>query len=81
MAVRLMVFKQNTKHNQHGITNSTELLACIQEVSGSNIGPETDCVYEICVLLRYYAASDGNPLPTFRDNVSVPQSKVKKWTS
>jgi hypothetical protein len=32
----------------------------------------------ICTLLRYYAASSGNPLPTFRDNVSVPSSRVKK---
>jgi hypothetical protein len=24
---------------------------------------------DICALLRYYAASNGNPLPTFRDNV------------
>jgi hypothetical protein len=30
---------------------------------------------EICALLRYNAASNGNPLPTFRDNVSVPSSK------
>jgi hypothetical protein len=33
---------------------------------------------EIGALLGYYAASSGNPLPTFRDNVSVPSSKVKK---
>jgi hypothetical protein len=33
---------------------------------------------EICALLEYYAASNGNPLPTFRDNVSVPSSRVKK---
>ena len=33
---------------------------------------------EICALLGYYAASNGNPLPTFRDNVSVPSSRVKK---
>jgi hypothetical protein len=32
---------------------------------------------EICVLLGYYAASCGNFLPTFRDNVSVPTSRVK----
>ena len=32
---------------------------------------------EICVLLGYYAASNGNPVPTFRDNVSVTSS----WTS
>jgi hypothetical protein len=31
----------------------------------------------ICALLGYYAASCGNCLPTFRDNVSVPSSRVK----
>jgi hypothetical protein len=31
----------------------------------------------ICGLLGYYAASCGNCLPTFRDNVSVPSSQVK----
>jgi hypothetical protein len=37
---------------------------------------------EICALLGYYAASNGNPLPTFRDNVSIPSLRVKKssWT-
>jgi hypothetical protein len=35
-------------------------------------------VDEICALLGYYAASNGNPLPTFRENVSVPSSKAKK---
>jgi hypothetical protein len=33
---------------------------------------------EICALLGYYTASSGNPLPMFRDNVSVPSSSVKK---
>jgi hypothetical protein len=33
---------------------------------------------EICVVLRYYAALNGNPLPTFLDNVSVPSSRDKK---
>jgi hypothetical protein len=37
---------------------------------------QTD-VCEICGLLGYYAASCGNCLPTFRDNVSVPSSRVK----
>jgi hypothetical protein len=35
-------------------------------------------VDEICALLGYYAASGGNPLPTFWDNVSVPSSRVQK---
>jgi hypothetical protein len=33
--------------------------------------------YSKCTLLGYYAASNGNPLLTFRDNVSVPYSRVK----
>jgi hypothetical protein len=42
---------------------------------------ECDLMYlwiEICVLLGYYAALNGNPLPTFRDNISVSYSGVKK---
>jgi hypothetical protein len=33
--------------------------------------------YKICGLLGCHAASCGNCLPTFRDNVSVPSSWVK----
>jgi hypothetical protein len=33
-------------------------------------------VDEICGLLGYYVASCGKCLPTFRDNVSVPSSRV-----
>jgi hypothetical protein len=33
---------------------------------------------EICILLGYYGAPSGNPLPMFQDNVSVPSSRVKK---
>jgi hypothetical protein len=36
---------------------------------------------EICALLGCYAASCGNCLPTFRDNVSVPSSQVKSPSS
>jgi hypothetical protein len=36
---------------------------------------------KICCLLGYYAASCGNCWPTFRDNVSVPSSRVKKSKS
>jgi hypothetical protein len=34
-------------------------------------------VDEICGLLGNYTASRGNHLPTFRDNVSIPSSRVK----
>jgi len=33
--------------------------------------------FENCALLGYYAASSGNFLPTFQDNLSVPYSRVK----
>jgi hypothetical protein len=33
---------------------------------------------EIFALLGYKATSSGNPLPTFRDNLSVPSSRIKK---
>jgi hypothetical protein len=36
-------------------------------------------VDEICALLGYYAASNGNPLPTFREKASAPSSRVKKY--
>jgi hypothetical protein len=39
-------------------------------------------VFGICAFLRYYAASSGNPLQTFRNNISVPSSRIPmSWTS
>jgi hypothetical protein len=35
-------------------------------------------VDEICAPLGYHAASNCKPLPTFRDNISVLRSRVKK---
>ena len=35
-------------------------------------------VYETCALLGYYAAGSANSLQTFRYNLSVPSSRVKK---
>jgi hypothetical protein len=40
--------------------------------------PGFRCEVDLCPLLRYYAALSGNPLPTFRDKVLVPSSRVKK---
>jgi len=37
-------------------------------------------VDEICALLGCDAASSGNFLPTFRDNLSVPVSRVNPWS-
>jgi hypothetical protein len=39
--------------------------------------PEDGSFYEIRVLLGYYTAYSGNPLPKFRDNLSVLSSMVK----
>jgi hypothetical protein len=35
-------------------------------------------VDEICAILGYYAAQSGSSVPTFRDSVSVPPSRVMK---
>jgi hypothetical protein len=45
--------------------------------SGTLISGFRRYVDDICALLGYYAASCGNCLLTFRDNVSVPSSRVK----
>ena len=34
--------------------------------------------WDPCALLRFYAAQIGSLLPTFRDNLSVPSSRVKQ---
>jgi hypothetical protein len=34
-------------------------------------------VNEICALLGFYTAQNGSLLPTFRDNLSVPFTRVK----
>jgi hypothetical protein len=50
---------------------------CLNVISGFRCG-----VDEICVLLGDYAALSGNYTQTFRDNLSVPSSRVKRsWTS
>jgi hypothetical protein len=49
--------------------------ACSANVARDNV---RKVGFEICALLGYNAASSGNPLPTFRNNVSVPSSRVKK---
>ena len=36
---------------------------------------------ENCALLNCYTASSGNPLPTFRDNLLVSSSSMKKSSS
>ena len=49
-------------------------LSCVISGSRREVG-------ESCALPRYYAASSGNFLPTFRDNLSAPPSNVKNAKS
>jgi hypothetical protein len=35
-------------------------------------------VNEICTLLGFYTAQKGNSVPTFRDNLTVPSSRIKQ---
>jgi hypothetical protein len=50
----------------------TYKIFCFEDGSSTVISGFRRDVDETCVLLGYYAASNGNPLLTFRDNVSVP---------
>jgi hypothetical protein len=52
-------------------------LDVITGCEGSVISGFHSDVDKICALLRYDAASSDDILPTFRDNVSVPSSRVK----
>ena len=61
--------------SQYRHTN-THLIStnCTCVISGSRRD-----VNEICALLGYYAAYSGSSVPTFRDNLSVPSPRVKKY--
>jgi hypothetical protein len=45
----------------------SQTISCIAKLSS-----------EISTLLRYYTVLSGNSLRTFRDNLSIPSSRVKK---
>ena len=47
-------------------------LLCVISGSRRDVG-------EICVLPGYYGALSGSYLPTFRDNLSVLSSRVKRF--
>ena len=61
---------------------SINWLVCITETEFVYCAVRTISLYiiqvEICALLGYYAACSGNSLLTFRGNLSVPYSRVKK---
>ena len=58
-------------HNYHHQRKFTTTKTCCSICKISGFRPEID---ENCSLLNYSAASSGNFLPTFRDNLSVPSS-------
>jgi hypothetical protein len=51
--------------------------ATLKEMIPNTVTFVNGLIIEICGLLGNYTASCGNYLPTFRDNVSVPSSRVK----
>jgi hypothetical protein len=58
------------------IRNNVEYWTMRGEENDLNVLKSSN-ILENCALVGYYAASSGNSLPTFRDNVSVPSSKFK----
>jgi hypothetical protein len=75
--LRLIVSLWKEKKIFHSISQVTRL-----ELVISGFHRNID---EICALLGCYTGSNDNPTPTFRDNVPVQSSVVKKsffsWTS
>jgi hypothetical protein len=63
---------------QHKTNNTTGFLISIRKVGRAVTSRSRRDADEICALLGCYAASSGNPIPTFRDKVSVPSSGVNK---
>ena len=58
----------------HGPLNVKHLFTCVI------LGFRRD-IDEICALLVFYAAYSGNSVPTFRDDLWIPHSTIKKyWT-
>jgi hypothetical protein len=74
----LIYFEINHKHNNNFRINVSFRDSGKNTRQRSVISGFRRDVDKKCPLLGCYAASGCNPLPTFRDNVSVPPSKVKK---
>jgi hypothetical protein len=65
---------------QSNLTSSAYILMvqkCLKRVA-SGFRRDTD---EICALLGYYTPQSGNSVPTLRDNLSYPCSRVKNSSS
>jgi len=56
------------------------LVSCNEHLGLINCGNFlTFLATEICAILGFYAVYNGNFMPTFRDNLSVPSSSVKPF--
>jgi hypothetical protein len=59
------------------VTEVSEMIGLWYVIKFLVIGSQNWLTFEMCGLLGYYVALCGTCLPTFRDNVSVPSSRVK----
>jgi hypothetical protein len=59
--------------------NMITAMICSRNKRSNDFRPPPPCWWNV-PLIGYYAASCGNCLPTFRDNVSVPSLRVKSRT-
>jgi hypothetical protein len=57
-------------HGTWYMVHGTRIILCV--MSGLRRDVDKNCAHPV-----HYAASSGNFLPTFRDNLSVPSSRVK----
>jgi hypothetical protein len=76
------VLRQNCGRTEHVRQQQFSITLCYREFVTCNIFLQSieakQNLNEICGLLGYYAALSGSSVPTFRDNISVPSSRVKK---
>lgn len=80
--MRLVATKINLKQTSelHLMRSRVTAIGCLQ----TSCAVSLICQYfkttkpQICVLLKFYAAQNGSILSTFRDNLSIPSSRVKK---
>jgi hypothetical protein len=63
---------------RHGVINSRTFRDCGNNDSIRVITGFRCDLDEICALFGYYVALRGSSVRTFRDNLSVPTSRVKK---
>ena len=76
MMIMMIIFNDATGMCHLKMTHTTT-----QDSQATVPLPKLDAFSDFCVLLGYYAASYGNFLPTFRDNVIGPIFKGQESSS